>query len=267
MSDAAGDDALAAAPAEEPAPSQPPPQPTHDEAAAGAPAASHAHREVTLADVGELSTLYAAAFDDNPAYSSIFQLRASDPAAHAAALKWMFERRVALLHGAGGPFLVATDGGDGRVLAAAGIVKHSRKAGLAEMLQAGLLEWPFRWGLPSLLRALTLDNGILEGADGGGHDGADVKGDTEGELSMVAVAPGAQGRGVGSALMKELLARWDAQRGGALTLGTQRRVNVTFYERLGFVVTHAREATSTQFGHWQMRRERTTPQLAGAVGA
>ena len=206
-------------------------------------------RDARPSDEAELASLYAAALDYNPAFDAVFELRRDSPAAHAAALTWLFHRRVALLLASRARYVVAADARTGALLGGAAIVPRASKAGLWDMLRVGLLEWPFRFGLPSLVRALQKD--ALPPDPPGAVPFA-------GLVSTVAVAPEAQGRGVGSALMRELLQRWDGAGGGALVLDTQRDRNVPFYQRLGFVVVHTVTATGAhgvEYLDWKMRRE------------
>ena len=215
-------------------------------------------RELREEDVPALAALYAAALDYNAAFDAVFELKRDDPAAHTRALTWLFERRVALLLRAGAHYLVASDAASGELLGGAAILLRARKWGLWDMVQVGLLEWPFRFGLPSLLRALTRDGRAPDDPPGAAP--------FEGIVSTVAVAPSAQGRGVGSALMRALLEAWDAKGGGPLAPDTQRKINVTFYERLGFRVTLERSnvgAHGVPYDDWAMRREaQRAPQTA-----
>jgi ribosomal protein S18 acetylase RimI-like enzyme len=236
--------------------------------AAPAPAAAPrcVVRDVTEADAPALAALYASAFDDNAAYCSIFQLRGTDAAAHAASLTWLFEKRVRLVLGAGGPYLICVqeDEGAGTVLAAGGIVPHARKAGAWAMLREGILAWPFLWGMPSLLRALTINDltpphGVAVAALSPPRPPAVAA------LFMVAVAPEAQGRGQGSALLAALLAKWDAADGGSLELGTQRAQNLPFYQRAGFALTA--EWDGGGYTNWTMRREAVVAPAAHAATA
>ncbi len=97
----------------------------------------------------------------------------------------------------------------------------------------------------------ALDDGVVVGGVTfvpRGGPMADIAGDGEAEIRMLGVAPDAQGRGAGSALMRECLDR--AGRDGAV--GTRRVVLSTntiahgshrLYERLGFVRDPARDWT------------------------
>ena len=206
-------------------------------------------RDARPSDEAELAAICTAALDYNPAFDAVFELRRDSPAAHKAALLWLFRRRIALLFASRALYVVAADERTGALLAGAAIVPRGSKAGLWDMLRVGLLEWPFRFGLPSLVRALQKDS-LPEDPPGAVP--------FEGLVSTVAVSPEAQGRGVGSAVMRELLRRWDAAGGGALVLDTQRDRNVPFYGRLGFVVKQTVTATGAhgaEYLDWKMRRE------------
>ena len=207
----------------------------------------HILRDARPSDEAELAALYAAALDYNPAFRAVFEL--DDPASHAQALHWLFHRRVALLFASRAHYLVAVDEQSGALLEGAAIVPRANKAGLLDMLRVGLLEWPFRFGLPSLVRALSRDS-LPEDPPGVAP--------YQGMVSTVAVLPEAQGRGIGSAVMTALLERWDAGGGGPLVLDTQRERNVEFYQRLGFRLT-AKVSTPGAHGmpydDWKMRRE------------
>lgn len=125
----------------------------------------------------------------------------------------------------------------------------ANKAGLWEQIRVGLLEWPFRFGLPSLLRALARDKPPPDPPDAAPFEGL---------VSNVSVLPEAQGTGIGSQVMRALLHRWDAEGGGPLALDTQRERNVAFYQRLGFRVTQTVQQPGpygTEYSDWKMRRE------------
>ena len=233
------------------------PVPSEEESGASVPAQPelasqprrHVLRDARPADEAELARLYTAALDYNPAFDAVFERKRDDPAGHREALLWLFHRRVALLFAAKAHYLVAVDEQSSALLGVAAIVPRASKAGLWDMLRVGLLEWPFRFGLPSLVRALSRDS-LPE----------DPPGVTryEGLVSSVAVLPEAQGRGIGSAVMRALLERWDAGGGGALVLDTQRERNVEFYQRLGFTLTEKVSvlgAHGVAYDDWKMRRE------------
>ncbi|MFI8526431.1 GNAT family N-acetyltransferase [Promicromonospora sukumoe] len=109
---------------------------------------------------------------------------------------------------------------------------------------------------------VALDDGVVVGGVTyvpRGGPMADIAGDGEAEIRMLGVAPDAQGRGAGSALMRECLARaargpgTAAGDGGIAAGGRTRRVVLStntiahgshrLYERLGFVRDPARDWT------------------------
>ena len=192
-------------------------------------------RRVTQADVPALARLYAAAFADNPAYTSVFaELRG---ASLEAALAWLLAKRCDLLLATHAPFLCAVTG-DGQILAAAAV--ELRENTRLELVQAGVLGWPFLWGLASLRRALASPRHAPPGSP---------------EVRMVAVSPATQRKGLGGAVLDAVLAEFDALRTGrGLVLGTQKEVNCGFYERRGFVRDHELNSDGEWTTSWVMTR-------------
>jgi len=201
-------------------------------------------RPAVLADTPQLVELYARAFEDNPAYASVFQLRELEPQRHREALAWLFAKRVSLALRTGAYFLVSEEGDEAHLLGAAILLRRDCKPSLLQMFAEGMLEWPFRWGLPSLLRALSLDGKPCA-------EPASTK--PVALLQMVAVQPGRQGAGTGSSLVRALLDHWDAFGGGAVVLDTQLAANLPFYARFGFSVTAERSLDG--YSDWQLMRE------------
>jgi ribosomal protein S18 acetylase RimI-like enzyme len=78
-----------------------------------------------------------------------------------------------------------------------------------------------------------------------GRPWAEVARDGEGEFRMLAVAPGAQGRGVGSALVRACLERASAQRCTGVAIYTRDANDraIGMYERFGFVRVPERDWT------------------------
>jgi GNAT superfamily N-acetyltransferase len=72
-------------------------------------------------------------------------------------------------------------------------------------------------------------------------------------LSIVGVAPSAQGQGVGGRLIRATLAEAD-QVGAPSFLETFSQRNVTLYERLGYAVVASYEEPVTQSQYWLMQR-------------
>jgi ribosomal protein S18 acetylase RimI-like enzyme len=73
-------------------------------------------------------------------------------------------------------------------------------------------------------------------------------------LGVLGVAPEAQGRGLGGALMRPILERADAER-LPVTLETTRATNVELYRRFGFEVTATEPLPEGGPPFWTMRRE------------
>lgn len=103
---------------------------------------------------------------------------------------------------------------------------------------------------------VALDDGVVVGGVTyvpRGGPMADIAAEGEAEIRMLGVAPDAQGRGAGSALMRECLARAANGGGSAANGGGTRRVVLStntvahgshrLYERLGFVRDPARDWT------------------------
>jgi GNAT superfamily N-acetyltransferase len=76
-------------------------------------------------------------------------------------------------------------------------------------------------------------------------------------LSIVGVAPSAQGQGVGGRLVRATLAEAD-QVGAPSFLETFSQRNVTLYERLGYSVVASYEEPITQSQYWLMQRAANT---------
>jgi ribosomal protein S18 acetylase RimI-like enzyme len=78
-----------------------------------------------------------------------------------------------------------------------------------------------------------------------GQPWAEIAREGEGEFRMLAVAPGAQGRGVGSALVRTCLERAVAQRCAAVSICTRDTNDraIGMYERFGFVRIPERDWT------------------------
>lgn len=91
---------------------------------------------------------------------------------------------------------------------------------------------------------VALDDGVVVGGvtfvpHGGPM--ADIARDGEAEIRMLGVAPDAQGRGAGTALMRECVARAAGTRRIVLSTQTVAHGSHRLYERLGFVREPARD--------------------------
>ena len=203
------------------------------------------------ADVPALCSLYVRAFTDNEAYRYVFPPSTGDDG-----LRWLFDARVRmLLASAGITYLVAKEEGEdalGKVVGGVAYVPTASKPGFLSMMQHGLLLWPFLWGFDSLFRVLEIDAEMGQRSGYGGLPPWDAS------VALMAVLPGAQGRGIGTALMTALLERVDEAhhtntgRTIAVGLDTQKEKNLAFYGRFGFVET--RHAQLHGFSTWTMVR-------------
>jgi ribosomal protein S18 acetylase RimI-like enzyme len=116
------------------------------------------------------------------------------------------------------------------------------------MIRSGMLGVPFRTGLRPFVKFMGANDTM---------DKIHKKRVPEPHwyLMVVGVDPELQNRGVGSALVKEGLARAD-QSGHPCYLETSEKRNLAFYERLGFVVLEEAKLGAGGPLAWAMRRER-----------
>jgi ribosomal protein S18 acetylase RimI-like enzyme len=122
------------------------------------------------------------------------------------------------------------------------------------LIRSGMLGVPMRTGLGPLAR-FGGANGVMDKIHKRHMSGPHW------ELLIVGVDPALQGRGRGSALVRDGLAKAD-ESGLPCYLNTNTPANVPFYERLGFSVLE--EATLGKDGPlaWAMRREPIPPTTA-----
>lgn len=207
-----------------------------------------------VSDVPEIAALYASAFADNAAYATIFLFDQSS-ASHGASLRWLFEKRLAVLLAKGNTILIARNSAHGEVLASVGLVAPDKQPSILDHLfLGGMITWPFVWGIPSLLRALDTDARLSR------FEQTAPRGTKPHELVMMAVSPHCQGRGVGSELLRTLLERHGIESGAAIALTTQRQRNLSFYRAAGFQLKREEEITFPAgdprkgFVSWSMER-------------
>lgn len=151
-------------------------------------------RPACTAEVAPLAKLYAAAFEQNPAYRWIFSGTVDQPAPPGA-LEWLFVRRVRMLLHCGCPLLVAVDRGSGRLVGAAALSPFSRKPGMWHFVWNGIALWPLWYGWASFSRVLNIDKklarlatagnpaSVNSGSGSGSSSGNDASADLAGKLS------------------------------------------------------------------------------------
>ncbi len=189
----------------------------------------------SMLDVAD-DTLVAAFMDD-----SLFRWVFPDPATRPRRLRRL--NRVPLEYGLRYGYVRQSD--EGRCVAI--WIPPGEPMSPGRMVRSGMLAVPFRTGLGPLAR-FGGANGVMDKIHkrhmGGPHW----------ELLIVGVDPALQGRGRGSALVRDGLARAD-ESGLPCYLNTNTPANVPFYEQLGFSVLE--EATLGKDGPtaWAMRRE------------
>ena len=136
---------------------------------------------------------------------------------------------------------------------------------MGEMILAGMWQIPFRFGLSTLQRLISLLND-MEGSMGKVPN--DDKDDNSNEnnnniikeyimLQRMVVVPELQGQGVGSRALRAMLSTPNnATTWPSIHLDTQEESNVRFYEKLGWTVTSSRdffpEDADYKFHSWQM---------------
>lgn len=120
---------------------------------------------------------------------------------------------------------------------------------LWRMVRVGLsaMPLPLKLGWPAVRRSLTLSEQVdrMHG---------ELAPDAHWYLMALGVAPGRQGRGIGSALIQPVLERADSERLPCY-LETFNQTNVSFYARHGFEVSGQSQVPGGGPPFWGMRRE------------
>ncbi len=206
-------------------------------------------RSLGLADVDATAALLAEAFDRDPAYVYLFPR----PSERPGGLRDFFARnlRTHLSHGC---TYVAT-AGEAVVATVTLRPPDGFAISLLTMIRQGLLSFGRAHGWSAVRRLLALKDAYddLEAQVAGGE--------RHWHVHMMAVTPQRQGRGLGSTLVREVLARTADARSQldapAAVLTTHEERNVVFYERVGFERAGVRELTlpgASPHRVWSMRR-------------
>lgn len=182
--------------------------------------------------VAGAATVMAHAFVDSPSYLQIYR---GGQAHREAALFWMFERNIRAVQkkipNALRGILV-----DDKVVATFMLVPISCKLSTWEMVTAGLLWIPFKFGFASFQRLMEtidfMDSGVPKEEENE-RCGKNAVGRVK--LNQMTVLPDWQGQGLGSICVASCLqeAREDNLQ---VILSTQEERNVRFYSRQGFQV-------------------------------
>jgi len=191
-----------------------------------------------------VSDTLVTAFMDDSMFGWVFP----DPAARSRGLRRL--NRVPLEYGLRYGYVRQSD--DGRCVAI--WVPPGVPMSPGRMVRCGMLAVPLRTGLRPLAR-FGGANGVMDKIHKRHMSGPHW------ELLIVGVDPALQGRGRGSALVRDGLARAD-ESGLPCYLNTNTPANVPFYERLGFSVLE--EATLGKDGPaaWAMRRDASPQSIA-----
>jgi ribosomal protein S18 acetylase RimI-like enzyme len=179
----------------------------------------------------------ARAFSTDPMFTWIFP----DPARRFQALLRL--NRVPLEYGLRDGHV--TQCGDG--MAAAIWIPPGRTISTVGMIRSGILSVPFRIGLRPFAKFMGA-NGIMERIH------KKHVPEPHWYLMILGVDPELQGRGLGSALVREGVARAD-EANCPCYLETSEERNLAFYERHGFAVVETATLGKGGPTAWAMRRE------------
>ena len=122
------------------------------------------------------------------------------------------------------------------------------KITLWEYIQNGFFLTPFLLGLRNYVRSMTCEGFVGDTQEMLMQDRAHYY------LWGLAVAPGHQGKGIGTTLMQPVLAKADAQK-MPVYLETHDENNVRYYQRYGFGLIHTAKVPKYDLPIWCMLRE------------
>lgn len=186
--------------------------------------------------IDEAAKLMALAFSDSPAYNFIFQ---GDINYRKDSLTWLFQKNLNLIQRRHPSALKGVfDGEDSnnKLIACCMWTPSSHvKLSKWDMISAGLWLVPFKFGIATLRRFFQ----VTDQMESGEKDFFSLSSEnsTFVMLERMAIHPDFQGQGLGTKYLKSLLSETNIP----IRLVTQEHRNVTFYERLGFVVVGQKE--------------------------
>lgn len=173
-------------------------------------------------DIPEVALVYTLAFYDNPCYDSLFP-EYSDDLKYKAFI-WYFTKRVSIAKELNWIMLKIQDKQTKQILGCCCAYSPEQDATTWDFVRHGILLWPYYWGFASFQALLHLMD--------------QVKHVPGWELSMMAIHPNFQGKGIGSVLVQQVLLQIKEKKRLneeiVITFSTQKEINVRFYEKVGF---------------------------------
>lgn len=158
------------------------------------------------------------------------------------ALQWFFGSFVVRLGMLYGEVFIPKNNGGGAIW-----IKPNRRVKFMGALQAGLLKMPFYFGFNGIKRSMKLSNYVEKIRE-------EYAPEQHWYLMALAVAPNLQGKGIGSALIHNILLRTDKEN-IACYLETFSQSGVNFYNKLGFEVLQKHQVPQEGPSFWSMGRK------------
>jgi GNAT superfamily N-acetyltransferase len=231
-------------------------------------------------NVTECAKVMAQAFSDSPSYNYIFQ---GTQEYRKTALEWLFQKNLDLMmakcagRSSSDSVLRGVRNSQGEVVCCfLWVPSQYAQLSMWDLVSAGMWQVPFRFGLSTLKRLLSLLDS-MEAATG--KVSSDKNNDTTTTsttakvkqnyimLERMVVRPDHQGQGAGSHALQEILREATESQntsgggggGGGVHLETQEERNVRFYQKLGWEVTYHQDYCEDEpdykFHSWHMVRK------------
>jgi hypothetical protein len=186
----------------------------------------------------EVSNVLARAFFDDPLTMYIMP----DAEKRKNTLPWFFKKAAQISHRYGEPFTTS-----GKVEAGALWLPPGKTIlSLPMMIRVGMLAAPFKFGLPTFMRFMSVMNHLEH------HHKNDVPPE-HWYLFVLGVDPDRQGQGVGGKMIAPILERADKDQLPCY-LETMKERNVTFYQKHGFEVI-VDDTFKDGPRYWTMKRD------------